>query len=289
MPSRLKGIETFLKAYLVDDISRFGYAFPFEGNWNSHRSGKTCEGPHTLWICVPVWRELKLAPFRENLWASLHPLDMRSRLKGIETRVVTQVTWEGEDFGYAFPFEGNWNKSRTSSRVTGCSALDMPSRLKGIETNRALLRGSQGAPLWICLPVWRELKPIATRLRKAFWLSLDMPSRLKGIETVDFVFHVEFWVVFVYAFPFEGNWNPVCFWMRGGDVGGLWICVPVWRELKLHLIRLRGLPIHSLYMRSRLKGIETLRRIPFGILANSLYMRSRLKGIETIWPKLFNS
>ena len=159
MLSRLKGIETFLCNPCVMFVFSFGYAFPFEGNWNS----SLCPLPISispLWICFPVWRELKhtTPPFECNViifgyafpfegnWNSSYPgsgvrslllwlwicfpvwreLKLRGNvcsvshrvllwicfpvLKGIETIIITVLSKFGESFGYAFPFEGNWNK-----------------------------------------------------------------------------------------------------------------------------------------------------------------------------------
>ena len=64
----------------------FGSAFPFEGNWN-YSWGSGC---------------------RNALHASA--LDTLSRLKGIETNAVgIRILILFTTFGYAFPFEGNWN------------------------------------------------------------------------------------------------------------------------------------------------------------------------------------
>ena len=64
---------------------RFGYGFPFEGNWNDHTALMNAQNRRPLWIWFPVWRELK------RYWGQCEvfnvvPLDMLSRLKGIETK-----------------------------------------------------------------------------------------------------------------------------------------------------------------------------------------------------------
>ena len=138
---------------------------------------------------------------------------MLSRLKGIETESVIKTRNSVFDslcicfpvwrelkqcltnfrgvllhyFVYAFPFEGNWNDFLTHWRTgRSCHALYMLSRLKGIETNPPEDFETGPSCLCICFPVWRELKRfIATWLR----LSDD----------------------FVYAFPFEGNWNIIAY------------------------------------------------------------------------------
>ena len=138
-------------------LSDFGYAFPFEGNWNQCLIYLTLVFKLILWICFPVWRELKQ---NENIVAA----------------AVNTV------FGYAFPFEGNWN----------------------LLTLRLIV----------------------------FFHALDMLSRLKGIETITtFQVLLEYLIYFGYGFPFEGNWNmEVVASVAAAAV--LWICFPVWRELK---------------------------------------------------------
>ena len=87
------------------------------------------------------------------------PLDMLSRLKGIETGfTVLGVAGVPKLFGYAFPFEGNWNTPDILSAFP-LTSLDMLSRLKGIETEYTEDGLAQMIP------------------------PLDMLSRLKGIET----------------------------------------------------------------------------------------------------------
>ena len=88
----------------------FGYAFPFEGNWNVLHGVPVASVYQTLWICFPVWRELKLHTSHNLLNWTFKALDMLSRLKGIETLFgVRGLRGVCGRFGYAFPFEGNWN------------------------------------------------------------------------------------------------------------------------------------------------------------------------------------
>ena len=108
MLSRLKGIETRFAVYVGVDIN-------------------------ALWICFPVWRELK--PVYDN--------DGNRHLG---------------DFGYAFPFEGNWNRLVRGGLGFLILPLDMLSRLKGIETVAFRDNKQIYFQLWICFPVWRELK-----------------------------------------------------------------------------------------------------------------------------------
>ena len=207
--SRLKGIET-LHCFITSATTNrsFGYAFPFEGNWNLQPFAvqsffglpldtlSRLKGIETfvklwplldmrvqLWIRFPVWRELKLEIcfsschcycclwIRFPVWRELKPSTHPPR----HTTVA--------NFGYAFPFEGNWNSSSSRRRIGCLVSLDTLSRLKGIET---------------FLYVWRT-RVSATR-------TLDTLSRLKGIET--------------------NRWDDI------QDAFALWIRFPVWRELK---------------------------------------------------------
>ena len=115
--------------------------------------------------------------------------------------------------------------------------------------------------LCIWFPVWRELKPkYQFCLLGRLWLPLYMVSRLKGIETVT---GAKVWssarsVSFVYGFPFEGNWNSTWEALQAPYSTYLCIWFPVWRELKHSLNHHSDTKaFHSLYMVSRLKGIET--------------------------------
>ena len=189
----------------------FGYAFPFEGNWNPTIASRN-PFAFKLWIRFPVWRELKLNASKCSLLTTkTSPLDTLSRLKGIETvrtRELAGVHW---------------------------STLDTLSRLKGIETFTLWLTRHQLDWLWIRFPVWRELKLVDI----LFWYhqiisTLDTLSRLKGIETYSLrsagssqKLWIRFpvWrelkpiasarsmlfltIAFGYAFPFEGNWGIV--------------------------------------------------------------------------------
>ena len=114
-------------------------------------------------------------------------------------------------FRYAFPFEGNWN-------------LRIPTI------------GQPWLQVQIRFPVWRELKHNSLGEQEVGCLSSDTLSRLKGIETKiasNNTFVV--FVVFRYAFPFEGNWNfSLCF---DSALSIVQIRFPVWRELKLILSR----------------------------------------------------
>ena len=160
--SRLKGIETYIyydHCFRVQFLPSFGYAFPFEGNWNSLHNTRWILAYMCLWIRFPVWRELKRTwgegrlllrdfgyafPFEGNWNPS--PLEQENTLAKV--------------FGYAFPFEGNWNTVSLKYRAIHLfDSLDTLSRLKGIETNRVCWARNRECPL-------------------------DTLSRLKGIETM---------------------------------------------------------------------------------------------------------
>ena len=136
MLSRLKGIETLIPVLAgVFGSAFFGYAFPFEGNWNSEHSAANTNAPNVrLWICFPVWRELKHFS-------------------------AVAVTFTGR-LWICFPV---WRELKQIYRSS---------------------RSSRNIKLWICFPVWRELKPISKAMRSdGITSALDMLSRLKGIET----------------------------------------------------------------------------------------------------------
>ena len=224
-----------------------------------------------------------------RFWSS-GSLYLLSRLKGIETRRTPITTTPVElrelhKFVSAFPFEGNWNPfTLTTPSLFICRVC-------------------------ICFPVWRELKRFpATVEENLLILRLYLLSRLKGIETSP-----------LQAYP-DGSRGLVCIcfpvWrelkhesllkLSLNYISLVCICFPVWRELK-HKRRFSFLspPCTSLYLLSRLKGIETKRQpalifffkkfvsaFPFEgnwneevvILSRSkscLYLLSRLKGIET--------
>ena len=189
-----------------------------------------------LWIYFPVWRELKLE------------------------LVFTGIVSEQSDFGYTFPFEGNWNGAHQHTRLFPLSGFGYTFPFEGnwnsdsrcVESrttwnfgytfpfegnwNFAIIRlfVSPLNDLWIYFPVWRELK----------------------LDSVSFLYRG--FLFFGYTFPFEGNWNYASFldsilpilipldilsrlkgietkvaWLFTRLLLYLWIYFPVWRELKL--------------------------------------------------------
>ena len=218
----------------------------------------------SLWIHLPVWRELKLNPKNvqihhlRQLWIHL-PV----------WRELKLIIWF---VCFATVF-----------------TLDTPSRLKGIETKLQITQITLFYKLWIHLPVWRELKRLHCEvfldhshgfgytfpfegnwnvcvlpLEKFSVWSLDTPSRLKGIETITVsvnamasksaldtpsrlkgietvavpVRDTPYGFYFGYTFPFEGNWNP--------------------REMSKKIVSWG----YALDTPSRLKGIETRSVLP---------------------------
>ena len=173
--------------YLKTGLYRnnFGYTFPFEGNWNQgHASRK--------WI--------RLCP----------ALDILSRLKGIETRIVSRQRRYRPSLDILSRLKGiETSESNRVSQRRLSNPLDILSRLKGIETQPYQSCTLDNMYLWIYFPVWRELKLTVALL---LWVKHNSP--------------------FGYTFPFEGNWNA---WLRLSPV----------------------LSTESLDILSRLKGIET--------------------------------
>ena len=229
-PSRLKGIETIIKRdFSLFNFHYFGYTFPFEGNWNSSSSffvGFAGSFGYTFpfegnWNCTPV-RLLLLSP---SLW--IH-LPVWRELK-LSISLLGKFSYR---FGYTFPFEGNWNKFRT---LYPPYARQLWIHLPVWRELKRAVRSVKSFIifLWIHLPVWRELKlclnmqqnltisalDTPSRLKgietgcipseaKGFRVTLDTPSRLKGIETspsARTMFGNQ--RIFGYTFPFEGNWN----------------------------------------------------------------------------------
>ena len=213
----------------------FGYAFPFEGNWNLVDQRRDLDRAPSLWICFPVWRELKLGlPFLPksiidlSLWICFpvwRELKLVAEVNGVDPIA--------KDFGYAFPFEGNWNRLSRKQRLRNfhlyfgyafpfegnwnCMipydypkltfTLDMLSRLKGIETHPTL-SPSLLQWLWIWFPVWRELKrdgrPCQFVMPK-LWIWFPVWRELKQLQDPPYSCAPN--GAFGYGFPFEGNWN----------------------------------------------------------------------------------
>ena len=203
-----EGNWNFLE-YRKDFLLRlFGYAFPFEGNWNACSAKGRCCCWRILWICFPVWRELKRSVGSSSSSSSVF-------------------------FGYAFPFEGNGNW--ISAAVSQAANF----------------------ALWICFPVWREWKPLVFQ---------------SG--------YVQY-PLFGYAFPFEGNGNSRL--SPSADTPlSLWICFPVWRELKHPVIdrKLAGICFGYAFPFEG-NGNSTQIHSQSMLLIFSLDMLSRLKGMET--------
>ena len=188
MPSRLKGIETLYPISTCWFSLTFGYAFPFEGNWNTSTmycppfpSSFSLDMPSRLkgietrcrrcyradnvwlWICFPVWRELK------PLCGISVPPDHR------------------RNFGYAFPFEGNWNSSRafmTAKATLFGYAFPFEGNWNATTSAKPLIIDWKKSDFGYAFPFegnWNSVLNPATCVRGSY--------------------------SFGYAFPFEGNWN----------------------------------------------------------------------------------
>ena len=211
MLSRLKGIETHSFVRKSSFAHSLWICFPV---WRELKRNGTHhhQWHHHLWICFPVWRELKQNWYAWG-WSSIIKI-----------------------FGYAFPFEGNWN----------------------LKENWAPF---PHIPLWICFPVWRELKRVRmnfdTNILQTFGYAFPFEGNWNFTDT----FKARGHLVFGYAFPFEGNWNffsrqrscaessalstlDMLSRLKGietshtpGNINSrrLWICFPVWRELKRYV------------------------------------------------------
>ena len=236
MLSRLKGIETETQhSWPSGQQSFFGYAFPFEGNWNfSVLFNNRLNGVTSLWICFPVWRELKQF-FKKRKNAAQNTLDMLSRLKGIETYAPLPQGLLNSTLWICFPvWRELWNVLFESFKIANRVLWICFPVWRELKRCTPASEPRPHSPLWICFPVWRELKHHMDPNLSINSPPLDMLSRLKGIETegVESAF-VGYEDVFGYAFPFEGNWNCWMHWDSISSPPELWICFPVWRELKL--------------------------------------------------------
>ena len=210
MPSRLKGIETLeLLGFSASPLC-FGYAFPFEVNWNTCFPPSDSPGTIRLWICLPVWRELKPLGVK---WKVFHftshfgyafPFEVNWNIKYSVFRQSLPSA-----FGYAFPFEGNWNSSVQPGTPMRGIALDMPSRLKGIETQSLLTSYEKSLCFGYAFPFEGNWNLLAWSAGVTLSSTLSVPSRLKGIETMHTPFRRKSLVDFVCAFPFEGNGNII--------------------------------------------------------------------------------
>ena len=170
------------------DCLLFGYAFPFEGNWNCFFRFRFC----FFWF---------------------RALDTLSRLKGIETRSLKGIWPAQEAFGYAFPFEGNWNVENLCLSKPHWFGFGYAFPFEG-NWNLLFLCQCQCQCqwlLWIRFPVWRELKLyilVCSEHYHPFFFGYAFPfegnwNRLGSALTT----RKSTVGCFGYAFPFEGNWN----------------------------------------------------------------------------------
>ena len=234
MLSRLKGIETGNTCCVLSGgCLRLWICFPVWRELKRYGLTNCFLETHPLWICFPVWRELKLDS-GVKCFINVHTLDMLSRLKGIETWrnresfLIEVVLWicfpvwrelklcfefmvknRGTNFGYAFPFEGNWNVAPLGDRQEVAQTFGYAFPFEGNWNSRSPIFG--WSPFWYfgyAFPFegnWNLLSVM--RPYQHYQQSLDMLSRLKGIETLWCSHLNPHCIHFGYAFPFEGNWN----------------------------------------------------------------------------------
>ena len=138
-----------------------------------------------LWICFPVWRELKLKVFSKSwlsislcicfpVWRELKLAVVIGGIVGVVGLWICFPVWRelkrlprgtlqsaipSENFGYAFPFEGNWNLSNTRKpKALLIVHFGYAFPFEGNWNATALESFENWVILWICFPVWRELK-----------------------------------------------------------------------------------------------------------------------------------
>ena len=157
--SRLKGIETHTRLWATRKLGsvwmefpvwrelkpntptlwctnspKFGWSFPFEGNWNLSRillkRARWCP----VWMEFPVWRELK-------------------RPSGSHPGLFWTPVW------MEFPVWRELKLKIAYFFLRRQGRLDGVSRLKGIETHTRLWATRKLGSVWMEFPVWRELKP----------------------------------------------------------------------------------------------------------------------------------
>ena len=216
----------------------------------------------SLWIRFPVWRELKLKIWSGTRLIKFIDFGSAFPFEGNWNSISKILKCSPLCFGSAFPFEGNWN---SISKILKCSPLCFGSAFP-FEGNWNEIDGSiwiiPEAPLWIRFPVWRELKHNANRVEcniggLTFGYAFPFEGNWNFLKISNFTkLEAEY---FGYAFPFEWNWNNLPGnWLISFGLW-LWICFPVWRELKqkLEYNHHKFYPL-TLDMLSRLKGIETV-------------------------------
>ena len=245
-----------LKRYLdvlIFCVVGFGYAFPFEGNWNKcfdHLRTSSSYGLDMLSRLKGIetitrpgqrlgWRGLDMLSRLKGIetWCRgsccrcRSSLDMLSRLKGIETLSCSRRHHGHHKFGYAFPFEGNWNSAWSPAKPLSFQMFGYAFPFEGN---------------------WNFLRvDIFARALRGFGYAFPFEGNWNNS-----CLRVAGTLMFGYAFPFEGNWNKqrthnnvrrkrldMLSRLKGIEtlfvvvIGGLWmlvwICFPVWRELKL--------------------------------------------------------
>ena len=175
-----------------------------------------CSGS-LVYMCLPVWREWK--PHRTSERHSINfCIHVPSRLEGMETCVSFSENYIVYKNIFVYMCLPVWRESKLPDPEDAgplCRrSLHVPSRLEGIETRRESTNKILSVLVYMCLPVWRELKQTVLAAAEV----VIKPSTC--------------------AFPFGGNRNDAqgdgCVPQRVHEV---YMCLPVWRELKLIVIR----------------------------------------------------
>ena len=144
-------------------MSFFGYTFPFEGNWNV---GNTlCFVIYlsaNLWIHFPVWRELKQKLIK-----------------------ISKSTCDCVNFGYTFPFEGNWNNGCILESSPGNTPFGYTFPFEGNWNSASILSAlSSLSSFGYTFPFEGNWNIVRKTILPILWkATLDTLSRLKGIET----------------------------------------------------------------------------------------------------------
>ena len=150
MPSRLKGIETSRWNHCSPFWFEVWMCLPVWRELKRNRGMTPSNDGLFVWMCLPVWRELKLDGVR-RLVRPRTSLDVPSCLKGIETLNHADA-WPAPlpRFGCAFPFEGNWNVNPKS--ILPYLSLPIRSGFKATWQGR-----------WKCFNALKFLEPVKRR------------------------------------------------------------------------------------------------------------------------------
>ena len=255
--------------------------FPVWRELKRPRIFRSTPGRWQVWICFPVWRELKQSDPTPRWHFKIVWICFPVWRELKQKRDMFVPPKDQPLFGYAFPFEGNWNRYRVvfaytlSYNVWIC--FPVWRELKPFTSSNCF---EVNSVVWICFPVWRELKLFPRWDRRSRIARLDMLSRLKGIETtpcldgkgdrtcLDMLSRLKGIGEWLSALGFQqrgvfclgvspGFSKTSCYWWLMADCWWLTpLRFPVWRELKHISFDAFDMMIGSLDTLSRLKGIE---------------------------------